>query len=205
MDEPSCEDRSQPDTAAGAPRERETFPVDDDRRVPFDAAAYVERSRSGDCFVCRVAAGESPRREFVVHRDDHHIAFLPNFHVQRGYVLVAPIAHREDVVQDFPLDDYLAMQTLVRAIGRALSRTVATERIYVLSLGSQKGNAHVHWHVVALPPDVPYDQQQFAALMHESHGVIDLTDDERSELSDKLRRKIATELQATTSANPSDS
>ena len=146
-----------------------------------------------------------PRREFVVHRDDHHIAFLPNFHVQRGYVLVAPIAHREDVVQDFPLDDYLAMQTLVRAISRALSQTVATERIYVLSLGSQQGNAHVHWHVVALPPDVPYDQQQFAALMHESHGVIDLTDDERSELSNKLRRKIATELQATTSANPSDS
>jgi hypothetical protein len=41
--------------------------------------------------------------------------------------------------------------------------------------------------------------------MHQSHGVIDLTDDERSELSSKLRRKIAMDLQATTSASPSDS
>ena len=84
------------------------------------------------------------------------------------------------------------MQTLVRAVGRALSQTVPTERIYVLSLGSQQGNAHVHWHVVALPPDVPYEQQQFVALMHESHGVIDLTDSERAELSNALRAKIPT-------------
>jgi diadenosine tetraphosphate (Ap4A) HIT family hydrolase len=172
--------------------------VNHDRRVPFDAAAYVERSRSDDCFVCRVAAGASPRREFVAYRDDLHIAFLPNFHVQRGYVLVAPIDHREGVVEDFPLDDYLALHTLVRAVGRALGRTVPTERIYVLSLGSQQGNAHVHWHVVALPPGVPYDRQQFAALMHETQRVLDLTDNERSELTAELRDNIARELPATT-------
>jgi diadenosine tetraphosphate (Ap4A) HIT family hydrolase len=178
--------------------QRETVRVSDDRRVPFDAAAYVERSRNGDCFACRVAGGVSPRREFVVHRDDRYIAFLPNFHVQLGYVLVAPIEHREGVVEDFPLDDYLALQTLVRAVGRALSLTVPTERIYVLSLGSQQGNAHVHWHVVALPHGVPYEQQQFFALMHAAQGVLDLTDDERSELADELRAKIATELHAST-------
>lgn len=172
--------------------------MDDDRRVPFDTAAYVERSRSGDCFVCCVAAGTSPRREFIVHRDDHQIAFLPNFHVQRGYVLVAPIEHRDGVVEDFALDEYLALQTVVRAVGRALSQTVPTERVYVLSLGSQQGNAHVHWHVVALPPGVAYEQQQFVALMRETHGVLDLTDEERAELSHELRAKIATELQATT-------
>lgn len=148
--------------------------------------------------MCRVTAGKSPRREFVVHRDDQHIAFLPNFHVQRGYVLVAPIEHREGVVEDFSLHDYLALQTLVRAVGRALQQTVPTERIYVLSLGSQQGNAHVHWHVVALPPGVPYEQQQFVALMHETHGVLDLTDSERAELSNALRANIANELQAPT-------
>ena len=177
---------------------RETGVVDDDRRVPFDAASYVERSCSGDCFVCRVAADASPRREFVVHRDERHIAFLPNFHVQRGYVLVAPIDHREGVVEDFALDGYLELQTLVRAVGRALSQTVPTERIYVLSLGSQQGNAHVHWHVVALPPGVPYEQQQFFALMHETQGVLALTDEERAEQANELSSRIATELHATT-------
>ena len=169
----------------------------DERRVPFDAASYVERSRSGDCFVCRVAGGASPRREFVVHRDDRHIAFLPSFHVQLGYVLVAPIRHREGVVEDFDLGDYLALQTLVRAVGRALTQTVPTERIYLSSLGSHHGNAHVHWHVVALPPDVPYEQQQFYALMHETQGVLVLTDDERSRLADELNGRITTELHTT--------
>jgi diadenosine tetraphosphate (Ap4A) HIT family hydrolase len=37
-----------------------------------------------------------------------------------------------------------------------------TERRYVLSLGSQQGNRHVHWHVVPLPPGVPYHEQQTA-------------------------------------------
>lgn len=170
----------------------------DERRVPFDAAAYVERSRSGDCFVCRVVAGASPRPEFVVHRDDRHVAFLPNFHVQLGYVLVAPIDHREGVVEDFALADYLALQTLVRAVGRALAQTVPTERVYITSLGSTQGNAHVHWHVVALPPGVPYEQQQFRALMHETHGVLDLADDERRSLADHLGPRVASEVNTVT-------
>lgn len=96
------------------------------------------------------------------------------------------------------LGDYLALQTLVRAVGRALERTVPTERIYVSSLGSRPGNAHVHWHVVALPPGVPYGRQQLVALMHETQGVLDLTDDERVSMSNELSSRIATELRATT-------
>jgi hypothetical protein len=34
-----------------------------------------------------------------------------------------------------------------------------------LSLGSQQGDSHLHWHIAPLPPGVPYDQQQLHALM----------------------------------------
>ena len=43
-----------------------------------------------------------------------------------------------------------------------------------MSLGSHQGNAHVHWHVAPLPPGVPYEEQQFAALMHEVNGYLDI-------------------------------
>ncbi len=33
-------------------------------------------------------------------------------------------------------------------------------------------------HVAALPPGVPYEEQQFRALMAESKGVLKLTSDE---------------------------
>jgi histidine triad (HIT) family protein len=42
---------------------------------------------------------------------------------------------------------------------------------YLYTLGSQQGNSHLHWHIAGLPPGVPYDRQQFHALMTEN-GVL---------------------------------
>lgn len=162
-----------------------------EKRVPFDLDAYVARTRTGPCFVCRIVRGEHDLPTHVVHRDDAHIAFLPNFQVLLGYVLVAPVEHREAVVDDFGLHEYLALQSLVHRVGRALSATVATERLYVVSVGSQQGNRHVHWHVASLPPGVPYEQQQFHALMSETKGVLDLSDADKDDLAERLRAAIA--------------
>jgi diadenosine tetraphosphate (Ap4A) HIT family hydrolase len=94
------------------------------------------------------------------------------------------------VVADFSLDDYLDLQRLVHRAARALTATVPTERIYLLSLGSKAGNAHVHWHVAALPPGTPYGDQQFRALMVETKGVLVMTDDEQRDLADRLRSAL---------------
>lgn len=74
-------------------------------------------------------------------------------------------------------------------LGLAVSRAVPTERLYVLSLGSNDGNAHVHWHVAPLPPGVPYREQQYAALMHE-HGCLDLAPDEQQALARRITRLL---------------
>ena len=156
----------------------------------LDLAAYVRDVQTRPCFICRLARGDETVGTVVV-RDDRHIVFLPNFFVQRGYVLVAPIEHREAVVGDFRVDEYLALHRLIHRVGAALSATVPTERLYVLSLGSNQGNAHVHWHLVALPPGVPYDEQQYHALMAEN-GVLDVTSDERRVLAEELARQLST-------------
>jgi hypothetical protein len=62
---------------------------------------------------------------------------------------------------------------------------VPTERLYVLSLGSHDGNAHVHWHVAPLPPGVPYREQQYAALMHEN-GYLDISGAELSTIAQRI-------------------
>jgi diadenosine tetraphosphate (Ap4A) HIT family hydrolase len=59
------------------------------------------------------------------------------------------------------------------------------ERVYVLSLGSQQGNRHLHFHVVPLPPGVPYERQQYHALMAE-HGVLPLSHEEMAALALEL-------------------
>lgn len=72
----------------------------------------------------------------------------------------------------------------------AVARSVPTERLYCLSLGSNQGNSHVHWHVAPLPPGVPYEEQQFHALMVESKGYIDMPAKERQRLAERVRHKL---------------
>lgn len=62
---------------------------------------------------------------------------------------------------------------------------VPAERVYVLSLGSQQANAHVHSHVAPLPPGVPFEQQPFEALRLE-RGVVPLSDAEMASLARRI-------------------
>jgi len=103
-----------------------------------------------------------------------------------GHVLVAPKAHIEHVIQDFEEDAYLRLQAVVYRVARAVEAAVPSERIYLLSLGSQQGNAHVHWHIQPLTPGTPYEHQQFHALMAEN-GVIPWSAGQAAELAERLR------------------
>jgi len=119
------------------------------RRIDFEA---VRSELAGRCFICELLAGNPEYAHHVVYEDELAIAFLQRFQTLYGYVLVAPKEHREQVVADFSEDEYLELQRVIHLVGRALCRAVPTERLYVLSLGSQEGNRHIHWHLAPLPP-----------------------------------------------------
>jgi ATP adenylyltransferase len=104
-------------------------------------------------------------------------------------VIVAPREHREQVTGDFTEDEFVALQRVLHRVAEAVRRAVPTERLYLLSLGSQQGNRHVHWHVAPLPPGVPFEQQQLAALSWED-GILELSDEERGELAARIRREL---------------
>jgi len=158
--------------------------------VPFDVEEYTARVGSeGPCFICRIVDGTDTRHE-IIYRDERLLAFFNRFPTLEGYTLVAPLEHREAVVSDFSEEDYLALQSLVYRIGQAMVEVFPTERLYILSLGSQQGNRHVHWHVAALPPGVPYPEQQFAALMAEEKGYLDIPRSDRERLAHALRRAL---------------
>jgi diadenosine tetraphosphate (Ap4A) HIT family hydrolase len=155
-------------------------------RIDFEA---VRRKLAGRCFICELLAGNPESAHHVVYEDERAIAFLQRFQTLYGYVLVAPREHREHVVDDFSAEEFLALQAVVHRVGRAICRAVPTERLYVLSLGSRQGNSHVHWHLVPLPPGVPFEQQQLAAL--DTDLGLRLADDELEELAAKIRTALA--------------
>jgi diadenosine tetraphosphate (Ap4A) HIT family hydrolase len=156
-------------------------------RVAFDGTAYERRVRSGGCFICSLINGEpGSEHEELLYDDNAHVAFLSRYPTLRGCALVAPRRHLEDVVRDLTQDEYIAMQAVVHRVACAINEVVPTERTYVLSLGSMQGNAHIHWHIAPLPPGVPYQQQQYHALMAEN-GILQQTPIETAELGAAVR------------------
>jgi diadenosine tetraphosphate (Ap4A) HIT family hydrolase len=158
------------------------------RRIEWDMPAYLGRVRAS-CFVCQLLAGTAGYEHQVVWRDGTGVVFLAKYPMVWGHLLVAPIDHREHVVGDFDHGEYLDLQSLVHRAGIALSSTVPTERVYVLSLGSQQGNRHVHWHLVPLPPGVPYSEQQ-TALFNETRGWLQFDPAGLSALASGIRNAM---------------
>jgi diadenosine tetraphosphate (Ap4A) HIT family hydrolase len=159
-------------------------------RVPMDLAAYAQRILTGKCFVCGIVSGDPHYdHEQVVFEDDAHIAFLDRYPTVYGKVLVAPKTHIEHVVAELNQEAFLALMAVVHRVARAVEQVVPSERTYLLSLGSQQANAHVHWHIAPLPPGTPLERQQFHALMLEN-GVIPWSAAQAAELAAKLRAAL---------------
>jgi diadenosine tetraphosphate (Ap4A) HIT family hydrolase len=158
-------------------------------RKSFDLDAYIERIQNGPCFICEMITGGLSGNH-VIYQDDEFIAFLNKYPPLYGYVLVAPIAHKDQVTGDFSLDEYLSLQRAIYRVAEAVQRSVKSERLYILSLGSQQGNRHVHWHVAPLPYGVPFKEQQLEALRAD-HGILSLSDQEMAELAVRIRNNMS--------------
>lgn len=157
-------------------------------RKPFEIQAYLERIQTGPCFICQMIAGDAAGNH-IIYRDESVIVFLNKYPTLYGYTLLAPVKHLEQVTGDFTLAEYLDLQRRVYQVAEAVRQSVESERVYILSLGSQQGNRHVHWHIAPLPAGVPFEQQQLEALSSK-HGILDMSDAEMAALAERIREKL---------------
>lgn len=137
------------------------------------------------CFICAMLAGDPAFHHHIIAEDNDAVLFLSKYPTLPGYALVCPKVHVEDLAEGLSPEAWLGLQARVHRLSRALKQVFDAERIYVLSLGSQQGNRHLHFHVVPLPKGVPYEQQQYHALMAEN-GVLGIPDAEMAEMARKI-------------------
>ncbi|MGW0333229.1 HIT family protein [Streptomyces sp. NPDC003011] len=156
----------------------------------MDLEAYAARARTGPCFVCAFLSGHPEYAHHTVFEDEDHVAFLDRWPTVAGKVLVAPKRHVEHAVRDLDEEDYGRLMLVVREVALSVEDVVAAERTYLYSLGSQQGNAHLHWHIAALPSGVPYERQQFHALMTEN-GVLAVEQQDAARTAARIRERIA--------------
>lgn len=159
-----------------------------DRYHP-DMEAMHQGFRSEPCFVCGMVRGDVRFPENVIYEDDSALAFLDGYPRAYGYTLVAPKDHREQVTGDFSVEQYLVLQRLVYQVTEAVREEVGAERMYITTYGSNQGNSHVHWHVVPLPPGIPYEDQQ-GNWARWSRGVLKIPREEMASLAARIGVRI---------------
>jgi diadenosine tetraphosphate (Ap4A) HIT family hydrolase len=137
----------------------------------------------------RAYPGDARFPENVIHEDDGAIVFLDGDPRVYGYTLVAPKEHREQVTADFTPEEYLSLQSLVYGVTEAVREEVGAERMYLYTFGSNQAIAHVHWHVVPLPPGVPYEDQQGAWAGWDG-GVLAIPAEEMRALARRIGRRL---------------
>jgi diadenosine tetraphosphate (Ap4A) HIT family hydrolase len=157
-------------------------------RKSFDLDSYIEEIQHSPCFICEMVAGNL-NGNHIIDQNDEVVIFLNKYPVLYGYTLVAPVKHKEQVAGDFTLEEYLVLQRTVYKTAEAVRKSVGAERIYVLSLGSQQGNRHVHWHIAPLPYGVPFKEQQLEALRVEN-GILDLSEEDIESLVRRIRENL---------------
>jgi diadenosine tetraphosphate (Ap4A) HIT family hydrolase len=131
-----------------------------------DMEAMHRGFRIDPCFVCRMVKGDILFPENVIYEDERFLVFLDGYPRAYGYTLVAPKEHREQVTGDFTMEEYIALQRLVYRV-----------------------NSHVHWHVVPLPPGVPYEEQQ-GAWTSWSRGVLEIPHQEMAALANRIGARL---------------
>jgi diadenosine tetraphosphate (Ap4A) HIT family hydrolase len=154
-----------------------------------DMEAMHHGFRTEPCFVCRMVTGDIRLPENVIHEDEHALVFLDGYPRAYGYTLVAPKEHREQVTGEFTLEEYIDLHRLVYRVSEAVREEVGAERMYIFTYGSNQGNSHVHWHVVPLPPGVPYEEQQ-GAWASWSKGVLEIPQEEMASLAARIGRRV---------------
>ncbi len=164
-------------------------------RASFEVDDYLQEVAQG-CFICRLIERDPTlAQHHIVWQNKEAIAFLNRFPTVYGYVLVAPAAHLEQVTGDFSLHQYFSLQRIVHAVAEAVRLALKPERVYLLSLGSQEANAHVHWHVVPCPPGVSLEQQQLALVDAGQKGILQMDPEEGAALAARLRDHLPAWMQ----------
>ncbi len=156
-------------------------------RYHRDKDEVLRLERTGPCFICSIVTRHPAFPAHIVYEDEVIIAFLDKHPFFYGYTLVAPRAHRKQVTADFTVDEYLAVQRRVYWVAEAVRQEVNAQRLYVFSFGRNEGNAHVHWHIAPLPPDLPYEEQGPDFF---GRGHLNIPEDEQGALAMRLRARI---------------
>ncbi|MDO8647497.1 MAG: HIT family protein [Candidatus Diapherotrites archaeon] len=103
----------------------------------------LEYLKKSDCFICK---GQI-RKEDTIFENKEFIAFLDIFPPTKGYAIVAPKKHFEDITE-IPEKELQKTMLLVKKVAKAIKAAYSPRRICLAQTGGLV--SHFHFHVIPM-------------------------------------------------------
>ena len=103
------------------------------------------------CFLCDAFNSDDDRGNYVLWRDEQCFCMVNRYPYNNGHLLIAPVAHKSELV-DLSEEEIAAQMRMLRRCLGNLAKAVSPHGYNVgLNLGRAAGAGvveHMHWHVV---------------------------------------------------------
>ena len=110
-----------------------------------------------------------------------------------GWLVVVPRRHTLRVAEHSPAEA-AELGGLLVAASRALEEVTGCLKTYVAQFAEAEGFAHVHFHVVPRPDDLPADRRGPRVFAYLADDAAEVSEEERDELARRLRAAISRDL-----------
>jgi UDPglucose--hexose-1-phosphate uridylyltransferase len=128
------------------------------------ASESLHMRKTGGCLYCEVLAGESSG-ERTVARNERWIAFVPPFARWPYEVHIAPLEHREWLL-DFDAEDDDTLAVILKTVLQKYDRLFAKPLPYVMAMHQRPPGTpapHHHFHIEFYPPNRSQDKLKYLA------------------------------------------
>ena len=139
------------------------------------------------CQACDVLAGLIEVPGGVIHETDHWSVDHAFTRWIRGWLIVKPKRHVEQLAELSPAEA-AELGPLLRATSAAVARVLAPERVYVLSLGEEV--RHIHLHVIPRYRELPADVRGVLAGAWGERSRWECTEEEAASTAAALREEL---------------
>lgn len=116
----------------------------------------------------KIIKGEIP--SYKVAENEHYIAFLDIFPLQKGHTLVVP-KQETDYLFDLDNETYSGLMTFAKQVAAGIKQTIPCNRVGVAVIGLEVPHAHVHLIPINTESDMNFRNEKLKLSKEEFETV----------------------------------
>ena len=139
----------------------------------------LEKIPKEKCFICK----HEINNEDIIFENDKFIAFLDLYPPTKGYTILAPKKHIEDITE-LSEQEYIEFQKILFRISQAIKKAFNPKRICLLNSGGLL--SHWHFHIIPMYKEV---YNNFIDVILKK-SILELSKEERRKIASEIKKEL---------------